>query len=246
MDVPPDPFASTAYGLAKLLAEGAARFIERVRNREVGGATDPAVISLIKEERQAPEFNFFKAYVTDRELRIQVQLGLALRRLQSKPGLRDVRESLRGNLQRRFGAAGHHVAELVANGVITAYLKLLVREESTSADVQSRLEGFLRNVDRFVLFVVAGNPVEQTLGKVRMRLIAHGPGTVVIFAKGSACRVLESILKRLRRDPERYVVEVITAGDQTTAFVSTPEVWLGADEIEPPKALLRAASKKRT
>jgi hypothetical protein len=243
--LPPDPVASTVYALGKLVAEGADRFIERVRNRELGGSTNPEVIALIKQERRAPEFELLKEYITDRELRVQVQLGLALRPLQSKAELRAERDSLRGHLRNRFGILGLHIAELVANGVVTAYLNLLVREQPTKADVQSKLEGFLRNADGIVLFVVAGTPVEQTLEKVRMRLMARGPGTVVVFAKGTACRALESIVRRLRRDPEGYVIEVITSEDQTTAFVSTPEVWFGSDDREPPKALLRAASKTR-
>jgi len=244
MALPPDPLASGVYGLGKLLAEGAARFIERVRNREIGGSSDPEVISLIKSERRAPELGLLKEYITDRELRVQVQLGLSLRKLQSKPEFKTARDSLRAHLQRRFGTPGLHVAELVQNGVVTAYLNLLVREETTGADVHTRLEGFLRNAEAIVLFVVAEVPVEQTLEKVRMRLLARGPGTVAVFAKGTACKVLDSIIKKLRRDPEGYIIEVFTSGDQTTAFVSTPEMWFGADDIEPPKALLRATSKR--
>ncbi|HEV2165983.1 MAG TPA: hypothetical protein VGS23_03235 [Thermoplasmata archaeon] len=246
MEVPPDPVAGVVYGLGKLLAEGAARFLERVRNREVGGSTDPEVISLVKGERRTPEFEFLKEYITDRELRVQVQLGLSLRKLQARVDSGGARETLRGNLRRRFGVAGLHVAELVQNGVVTGYLNLLVRGEPTKADIQTRIEGFLRHADEFVLFVVAGNPVEQTLEKVRMRLIARGTGTVSIYAKGSARRVLETILKRLRKDSEGYVIEVIASEDRVMAFVSTPEAWFGADDMEPPKALPKASSRTRS
>lgn len=235
--------ASSAYGVAKYVAEGAARFIQRVLNREIGGSTDPNVISLIKEERRAPEFELLKRYVIDRQLRVQVQLGLSIRKLQSGAGNKAARDDLRAHLQRRFGLAGLHVAELVCHGIVTAYLNLLVREEETAADVTAKLEGFLRHAEDFVMFVVAGTPVKQALEKVRVRLLARGPGTVVVFAKGQARRVLDSVIKHLREDAEAYVIEVITSGDQVTAFISMPEVWLGADDTEPPKGLLRAASK---
>jgi hypothetical protein len=241
---PQDPIASTVYGTLWFAADAVKKFLQRVNNREVAGSDDPTVIALVKEERQSPEFEFLKRYISDRQLRIQAQMGLALRKLESDPQGRASFEGLRANLRAVFGLPGLHVAELVSNGVVTTYLNLLVSTEPTSADVSSRLERFLRQADSFVLFVVSKTPIEQTLEKVRARLMAHGSGTVAVFAKGLSRDVLARVLKKLERDPERYIIDVTSSADSTIALVSTPEAWYGTDALEPPKALVRRKTKR--
>ncbi len=243
MDPLPDPIASAVYGVGKLVAEGVSSFLARVSNRELSGSEDPEVIALVKAERKVPEFELLKKFLPDRNLRVQAQLGLALRRLGARPEQAAALHSLRNHLQRTFGLTGLHVAELVEVGIVTGYLQLLVTEEETDADVTNRLETLLRDVDTYVLFVVTSTPIDRTLERVRLRLAAGGPGTVAIFAKGVACGKLHRIVKALRRDPEDFIIRTVSSGDQEIVFVSSLNVWLRTEDVEPPKRLAKAAAK---
>jgi|HubBroStandDraft_1064217.scaffolds.fasta_scaffold50575_2 hypothetical protein len=243
MDPVPDPIASAVYGLGKLVADGVSRFLERVGSHELSGSQDPEVIDLVKAERKVPEFVLLKKYIPDRNLRVQVQLGLALRKIQSRPNHASALSGLRNHLQRAFGLAGLHVAELAEVGIVTAYVQLLTTEEETDADVINRLETFLRRVDTYVLFVVGSTPVDRVIERVRLRLAAGGPGTVAIFAKGAACEKLHRIVKELRKDREDYIIRTSSSGDQEIVFVTSISVWLRTEEAEPPKRLAKAAAK---
>lgn len=245
MAIPPDPIASGVYGIGRLIAEGVARFLQRVANREIGGSEDPEVIELIKAERKVPEYELLKKYIADRDLRIQIQLGLSLRKLQSRRDRGAAFQSLRSHLRTRFGIRGLHVAELAASGVVTAYLNLLITEEETAADVTTRSESFLRNVDQYTLWVVAETPVDRVLEKVRLRVALGGPGTVAIFAKGEARGKLHKVINQLEHERGDYLIRATTSGDEEVAFVSQAEVWAGVDENEPPKALLRATAHRK-
>jgi hypothetical protein len=241
---PTDPVASAAYGVTKAVLEGAVRFLQRIANRELSGSDDPSVIETIKAQRRVPEFDVLKKFIPDKELRIQAQLGLALRKFQGPRANASGLESLRQHLQQRFGTPGLHVAELVARGLVTAYVNLLVSEQETDADIITRLDSFLRNVDRYALFVLARTSVEQTLEKVRLRLATEGPGTVAIFAKRQARTNLGKIVKALRRDPEDYIIRTVSTGDEEMVFVSLLQAWMDADDIEPPRGLLTAQTRR--
>ena len=159
----PDPIASAVWGVFLAAADGIKRFLQQVDAHQVAGSDDPAVINLVKVERQSPEFELLKKYVSDKQLRIQMQLGLALRKLQADPNARASFQSLRANLRAVFGLPGLHVAELVSNGVVTTYLNLLVSSQPTAADVSARIDRFLRQADSYVLFIVSSTPADHAL-----------------------------------------------------------------------------------
>lgn len=239
----PDPVASTVVGLGRLVAEGAAKFIERVRNREVGGSSDPQVIALVKIERLTPEYDLLRRYIRRRELRVQTQLGLVLRKLGSEPGRHEAIRSLKATLRGRFGLPGLHAAELVGDGIVTDYLRLLIEEQPTEADVSVRLEDFLLHADRSVFLIDSDTSASFALQRVRIRLMAQGPGHVALFAKGTARSILRKVLTGLVRGGEPFVIVTVNSGDKTTTFVSLPAVWFDSGEDEPPKGLVRSAER---
>jgi hypothetical protein len=241
----PDPIASGVQGAVQALVadatNGVKRFLKLIESKQLGCSADPDVIELVKTERKAPEFSLLKQYLLSRDLRIQVQLGLALRKAEGTKHL----ESLRGSLQGRFGTTGLHVAELTANGVVTEYLNLLIREEESSADINTRFESFLQSVDQYTMWIRTESGVERTIEKIRARLDAVAHGTVALLAKGRARTPLNRIVEGLRKSEENYLVRTLSYDSETIVFISQQQIWGALDDSKLPKTLLKAATERK-
>ena len=233
---PGDPIASAAEGATRgalsFFAEGAKKFLDRVLHREIVGLDRPEDVEVVKEQRRTPEWTLFSRYIRDRDLRVQVQLGLALKRAH-----RPVRDEtkiarLRSSLIRQFGEKGLHVAEFTCLGGMSSLLRYLMDKYGSEADVAAKLEDFCHHIDSAVLFIQAGKDLSQQVERARRRIEGTLGGAVLLVARGAATTKLSSVLKQLERDPAGYRFSVVEQRgiDKETTMVAVVDPESGWEE----------------
>lgn len=84
----PDPIESAAKGFTKGTLEWTheklKEWIIKLKNRDLAFIKDIETINLVKEQRETGEWDFFKKYVNDNQIRILFQMGLTLKKLEKE------------------------------------------------------------------------------------------------------------------------------------------------------------------
>ena len=221
------PLESMAKGATKgfleHIEERVAQLVTRLHNREIAFVKDKTNIETVKKQKETPEYDLLQQYVPKGWLRILFLMGLALRKVEYDQN--KVAE-LKDDIYRKYGTTGVHVAELAQIGVITQLLAHLVKILASPADVRSKLVTFLEQVDYLVIFVSKQDikHVESKSNLLMSRVDNHPSHMMILFASGFAMNVALKILKRVKKDPRDYIIEVQEEGLQITAFVFAQEM----------------------
>ncbi|PIN83536.1 hypothetical protein COV61_02805, partial [Candidatus Micrarchaeota archaeon CG11_big_fil_rev_8_21_14_0_20_47_5] len=124
----PDPIASTVKGAAKAVMEHFEEkfedFIERFKRGELAFIVDKETIEVVRKQREKPSWKLYRKYVSDSDIRLQIEMGLSLRAFEKEKNYEKL-DNLRRIIRNKFGTRGLHVAQLSQNGLIDKYLWLL-------------------------------------------------------------------------------------------------------------------------
>ncbi len=171
-------------------------------------------IDLIREQLKSGDWSLCKQYLKDSRLKILVQMGLALRKLESKPEqLLDLREKI----SKKYQYSGLHIAQVVQNGILTEFIGAIASRVNSEAELVEAVESVLLNVDKWVLFIKSTDSVDRRVNEINIKLQANNPQSMILFSCNSAvetCRkIKESIEKELldysvqsKDDSKKYLV----------------------------------------
>lgn len=178
-----DPIESASKGTTKAVIEIGGEIIrewvEKFKNRELRFIGDPENIKLVKEQRASPELKLYFQYVKDKDLRICIQMGIALRKLE-KNGAR--LQKLRDVILSRFRPHGLHVAQFVQGQILGKYIDNALCSAPTPDECGLRLENFLKEIDKFWLFVQDMHKfsIEKVSKASITRILAFSPPIFVL------------------------------------------------------------------
>lgn len=194
-----DTIESAAAGISKGVLEFTVDQLKilakRFSNRDISFIEDEPTIRLIKDQRRSSEWDLYGKYVKDHEMRLLIQMGLALRRLETDPSSL---QNLRDKIVRKFGVRGLHISELVQNQALAPFISVSVSRISSPADITQAIEQLLKNVDRYCIFIKESDDSEKKVEDIRMRLMGSLPETMIILASKSAKSNAGSIAETLR------------------------------------------------
>ncbi len=166
---------------------------------------DRQTIDLVKEQRKKPEWELAKKYIRDRDLRIQIQMGLALRRLESNP---PKLKELRDKIYKKYQSPGLHIAEIVQTGIFVKYIGLLLGQTLDETELVEKLNALLKENEKYVVFIKTQDDAYRKTQEIVARLRANLPPALVVFSSGTAIDVSLEIVKSALTQIEGYHQEI--------------------------------------
>jgi len=195
-----DPIKSASQGITEgflnCTIEQVKIYAQKFRDRDLAFIEDQETIALVKEQRRSSEWELFKNYVIDKDLRLLAQMGLTLRKLNEK-GNRQGLQHLRDKIFSRYGNPGLHTAEFVQEQLLSTVIARTVPTTS-SVDMKIIVQGLLRDVDKYTVFVQAKDDVEKLVRQLTNRLDANLLQILLLFGKGAANGIMVSVAKGLK------------------------------------------------
>ncbi|VVB73894.1 Uncharacterised protein [uncultured archaeon] len=209
----PDPVESAAKGVAKGVTEAVLSstqikdLIKRFQNGELAFIGDQETINVVKSERQKPEFELFRKYIKNRNIRLQIEMGFALMRLEER-GNRKKQDHLKQVILSEFGKSGLHVAELVLTGTFTRYINLLLGTTSNEKELENGVQTVLTDIDRYVIFVKSESTIKEVSKALEIRLITL-PNAVIVFSRGQKPQSIASqAISEIAKTIKDYTFEI--------------------------------------
>jgi len=170
--------------------------INKFRHKDIAFIQDIETISVVKEQLRSGEWDISSKYVKDKSLRLLIQMGLTLRKLENGKKF-DKLLNLRGKILSKFGSRGLHIAQFVQNGMLTAYLGAVISKISNKNDLINQIEEILNNIDKFVVFIQEKDNSDRKVEEIKTRIYANNPATFMIFGKHSAIKIVKEIRAQL-------------------------------------------------
>lgn len=185
-------------GLLSFSKETIAELVQKFKNRELNFIQDQETLDLVKEQVKTGEWSFYKDHIKDKKLRVLIQMGLALRKLEKKP---EKLQNLRSNIILGFGEEGLHIAQFVQNKILSKYLGTVVSEINSEKDLIYALENLLRNINKFVIFIKTNDDIDRLTQKIITRIDANAPKIFILGSRKSAIdncnKIKEKLIKEL-------------------------------------------------
>ncbi len=229
-DPPSDLIRGAVAGGLDWSAPRIAELVARLRGHSAAVASDGVLVESIRRASRGEEAQFLRTYVTDRDQRRIVDDGLTLHELSDRPEHHDRMQRLRSDLFRRYRSKGLRAAEVVERGVLSLFIRHLMRVGRSREEIRSSAFALLDTVERWTYFVqVETENTARVVDEVRVRVLANQPGTFVILAHGNqrakGRTIVAALLRRLGDD---FGVSTNDTGREFVAFVGRSE----GDEFE--------------
>jgi len=193
--------AGVTKGVLDYSAEGIKRLAARLLHRDLAFIEDRDSFEAVADQKRHPEWSFFKEYVKDRDLRVLIRIGLALRKLEGREA--DL-QSLRKHTRHKYGLKGLYVAQLVQDGDLGPFITTLLSKEMSKADLGAALEQLLSNVEKYVIFIQGDIQLERKILSVSGRINTLLPSAILICGSRGAKRNAEKVAKGVMRRIDGY------------------------------------------
>lgn len=219
-DVIKDVSEGATKGVLSWSKDEVTALVFRLRNKELAFIGDTKTICIVKEQLRTGEWDISSKYVDDPKLRILIQMGLTLRRLELEDEY-DRLQNLRTKILSKYTSSGLHIAQFVQQRILTNYLATVIPKIHDINELKATIEEILKNVDKFVVFIQKKDMVKDTQEKIKTRIYAHNPTTFIIFSKYSAVPKGEKIVDGLKNIISNYSFEqYIGDNGDTTHFLN--------------------------
>ncbi|HIH22412.1 TPA: hypothetical protein HA238_01660 [Candidatus Micrarchaeota archaeon] len=203
-----DAAEGAAKGALEFSAEKIDLLVKRFAQGDLAFIEDEANIQLVKDQRKTPEWNQYIKYIKDKDLRLQLEMGLSLKRLQNDKLKRKRLLDLKQKILIKYGDRGVHIAQLVQNGLFGRYVGLLVGNTNNDKEMEEGINSVLLNIDRYVLFVKETDQVEYTSKTIVTRINALVPKAIIIFSRGPiAVKIAKKIIEKTKKEIMGYRFE---------------------------------------
>jgi hypothetical protein len=192
-----------SYGESKIK-----EWVKKFKDRKIAFIQDEETIDLVKEQLKSGEWDLIKKYLRDQRLKILVQMGLTLRRLdhnRNQPAIKNLRDKI----VKKYGQSGLHIAQFVQNKILTEFIGSYVSLNHNLEDLIRYIEELLNHLERQVIFIKAEDNAEKLMRDIIIKLTANVPDVFIIFARESALKNGQKIKEQLfKKKTFAYRVEV--------------------------------------
>ncbi len=208
----------TTRAFIKLGIEEIKKLAQRFLNKELVFIEDEETINLVKRQFESGEWAFFSNYVKDKQLKLLVGMGLALRELEMSDK-RDKLENLRDKLYFKYKEKGLHIAQFVQCKLLVAYISRLIDKCSSSQEVIEKIEDLLKDLERRVSFIQSTDSADSKYSLILLRLDSNSPTDYLVFVRDSALPIGKSIRKKLNASIEEHGYEMKAEESKTSLIL---------------------------
>jgi len=181
--------------------------IYKWENKELLFLGKKETIDLVKRERKTEEWALFDKYIKNKELRILVQMGLALRELEDNPKeIKRIQEIILSIYKGR----GLHIAHFVQTGFLKNYIGHILSKYLSNKALGEELENTLRNVEKYIVFIRSSDDVEKTMNILKNRIEVNLPNVLIIYSLKTAVEIAKKIKEKLKEKLEHYKIDDMT------------------------------------
>lgn len=220
-----DPVASAAEGVTKgvlvFSEEKIKGLVKRFLDKDIAFVEDPETIKLVKQQRKTSEYDLFKQYIDDHDLRILFLMGLTLRRLERK---KEQVQSLRDKIVDKYDIKGLHIAQLIQNGFFNTFLANALERTPRIQQLKFEIKSLFDNIGNTVVFVKEFDNVNHTVEEITVKIYANSPRSFMVCGSGSArrkCHQIEKEMKKwIRTRAIKYDWEVYESEFKTVFFLN--------------------------
>jgi hypothetical protein len=221
---PPDPIASATRGVVEGVLEWTSErigyLVARIQGHSAAVASDPIRLESVRRATKSEEARFLKEYITDPIQRRVIDDGLTLHDLGEDPDNHQRLKSIRNDLYHSLGTKELRGAEVVERGVLGLFIRQLMREGRSHADIAASAHALLETVERWTYFVQATDRVPSVIGEVKSRVIANQPAVFIVMGHGNqklrAQAVVAGVLRKL---PRGFAAQTHDTGREYVAFI---------------------------
>lgn len=197
--------AGVTKGIISWTEDKIKELLVKFRNREIAFVSDVEIIKTAREQRKTSEWELFKNYVDDSDLRILFQLGLALRKYE-KDHARI--EAIRQRIFKRYGTYGLHIAQFVQNGFFGKLLSNILERTSSPEELRREIKNLFENIETTVVFIQNIDDVNKKTEEIVIKIHANSPKIFIISSSRSAMKKCERICKEVMKRISGYTVEM--------------------------------------
>lgn len=230
-----DPLASASRGVARATIdwteEKIGKFVAKFHDKDIAFIEDPETINTAKKQRKTSEWNVFREYIDDTDLRIQFLMGLTLRKM-AKQGKSTNILSLRDKILDKYGIKGLYVAQIIQNGFFSKFLGNVLERASTPQRLKYELENLFKNVENTVVFVKETDNKDMKIAEILAKILAHSPSTFVICGSGYAQAKCYAVKGGVMARISGYDYELYQAKYKSMYFLNKTEESLQQQRID--------------
>ena len=221
-----DSLASATEGVTKGVLSWTEQkikeYVVKFRNKDIAFVEDPETINLAKKQRKTSEWNLFKDYIENPDLRILFQMGLTLRRLEKKKEQRHL-ESLRDKILNKYDANGLHIAQFVQNGFFGKFIGNILERTATPQKLKFEIENLFQNIEKTTIFIKQLDNVDKKTDEIVTKILANSPNTFIICSSGSATAKCEKIKGKVMKRISGYIAELYKTEFKEIYFINRLE-----------------------
>lgn len=178
-------------------------FIERFRNRQLAFIEDEETIAVVRDSRKGAEFSHFKNYASGSRMRVLLQVGLALRRMDRRgdqEGVQDLREKI----LHKYQTPGLHLAEAVQSGMLSLIHEELLKMELSENELDEEMQTVFENIDWHVAFIEEASDIDKKANEVQTHINRNYPKVFIVAGSGKAVRIALEIAHQVAREATDY------------------------------------------
>lgn len=217
---PYDEIAEGAVkGLLSWTKEQVLSFVNKLKNRDIAFIKNRETIDIVREQIRTAEWQVYKNYLSDKRLRLLVQMGLALRRMEKRSD-KEMLFNLRDKIVFKYGADGLHIAQFVQNDFLGKYFAKMITEGASTSDLIRYIEEILNNVEKYVAFIGEKENPDKKVQEIKIRIQANLPQVFILASYGSAVEIVKKIRTTLSNEIQGYSVSVYEEGEKYVCLLT--------------------------
>lgn len=178
--------------------------VRKFINRELQFIQDDDTINLVKQQLKSGEWSLFSQYVKDHDLKLLVQMGLTLRKLDADKELKAL-QNLRDKIVWRYRKKGLHIAQFVQSKILNEFIGSVADKAGSVSELIENVENLLNNLENYTLFVQKTDAFDNKLEEIKIKLTAMPPDFFIIFTSKSAITLGLTIVKDINNYTNSYV-----------------------------------------
>ena len=182
-------------------------FAQKFRDKQLLFIEDKETIDLVRDQLGGGEWSLVQHYLKDKDLKILVQMGLTLKKLDSIKNQEGL-HNLRNKIIKRYGTEGLHIAEFVQNGILNELIGSIADKANSPVDIVKTIVELLKNLEKYVVFVLFEDNIGRVIKKIETKLDANEPEFFIIFSSKSALKKGREILKELKKNLSGYEIKI--------------------------------------
>lgn len=200
METPSNPISDFCEGAGKECAKEGIDFVKNILgqlfNKKYAFIGERKTIDHVKKQKYSPEFKFYSNYISDKDIKSQIKMGLALRVLEEENDYERIKH-LRGVIVKKYDIEGLHVAELSQNKILMKNILHYLEEGKTEEQIKEELISFLNNIEQNTFFIQNGQSVEEITQDISLKIQVHSPKIFIIASKGSTNTISAQVFDHL-------------------------------------------------